>query len=81
MHTVHAFHLIIFNNTKHQNRLNLSSLIISTHADDSGDDSFSLPILQGGIKSVIWTDVFQFVILFVGLIAILILVSLNAYLT
>jgi Na+(H+)/acetate symporter ActP len=32
-------------------------------------------ILQGGIKAVIWTDVFQSIILFMGIFAILIQVS------
>jgi len=32
--------------------------------------------LQGGIKAVIWTDVFQCIILFMGIFAILIQVSM-----
>ena len=34
---------------------------------------------QGGIKSVVWTDVFQCIILFVGLIIILVLVGVIVY--
>ena len=36
---------------------------------------FVLPNLQGGIKAVIWTDVFQALVMYMGIFAILIKVQ------
>ena len=41
----------------------------------NGQSCYNSKTFQGGIKSVIWTDVFQCIILIAGLVAILILVG------
>lgn len=47
----------------------------NTHSDFYHENA--LVMYQGGIKSVVWTDAFQFVMIFIGLAAVTIKVGLK----